>query len=433
MDSNLKKLITMFDLKDIRLDPETYDKGWEKRGLGPQTEKILGLEKEQRALVTKSQELMSWRNEVSREVGNLKKAGKDASALQGSVGKVKQELQKIEDRAKVLTVEMKTILSNLPNIPHPSVPLGADEENNVVVRTVGEPTKFDFEPKHHFDLGEALGLMDFEKAANMSGARFVILKGALARLERALGQFMINLHVDTHGYEECFTPCLVKANALYGTGQLPKFEDDLFKTGEHYLIPTAEVTLSNIHRDSILPSESLPIRYTALTQCFRAEAGSAGRDTRGMIRQHQFEKVEMVTITTLDKGLEELERMTGAAEAVLSQLGLAYQVLELCAGDMGFSARKTYDLEVWVPGEGKYREISSCSACGSFQSRRMNMRHRPKGEKQTQFVATLNGSGVAVGRALVAVMENYQQADGSIVVPDVLKPYMGGIEVITAS
>lgn len=423
----------MFDLKDIRFDPESYDKGWAKRGLPPQTEKILALEKEQRALVTKSQELMSWRNEVSREVGNLKRAGKDASALQASVGKVKEELQEAEDKSKKLASQIKTILSGLPNVPHKSVPLGADEAENKVARVVGDPKKFDFEPKHHFDLGEALGQMDFEKAANMSGARFVILKGALARLERALGQFMVNLHVDTHGYEECYTPCLVKANALYGTGQLPKFEEDLFKTGDHYLIPTAEVTLTNIHRDSIIPTENLPIRYTGLTQCFRSEAGSAGRDTRGMIRQHQFEKVEMVTLTTLDQGMDELERMTGAAEDVLKKLGIAYQVVELCTGDMGFSARKTYDLEVWVPGENKYREISSLSFCGCFQSRRMNMRHRPKGEKQTQFVATLNGSGVAVGRALVAVMENYQQADGSIVVPDVLKPYMGGIEVITAA
>lgn len=323
------------------------------------------------------------------------------------------------------------MLSSIPNLPFEDVPVGADESDNVLHHTHGEKPDFDFEPKQHFDLGEALGLMDFETAAKLSGSRFVVLKGALARMERALASFMLDLHTMKNGYTEVVPPYLVRDEAMYGTGQLPKFENDQFKTIDGFwLIPTAEVPLTNLAREAIQAEEDLPLRYTAYTPCFRLEAGAAGRDTRGLIRQHQFSKVELVTITTPEKSLEELERMLGCAEKVLQGLGLHYQVVTLATGDLGFGARKTFDIEVWLPGQDSFREISSCSVCGDFQARRMNARYRKAGEKKAEFVHTLNGSGLAVGRTLVAVLENYQREDGSIAVPDVLQPYMGGLKVI---
>jgi seryl-tRNA synthetase len=326
---------------------------------------------------------------------------------------------------------MDALLMAIPNLPDADVPDGASEDDNVEIRRWGEPGSFDFEPKEHDDLGAPLG-MDFETAAKLSGARFCLLRGQMARLERALAQFMLDLHSEQHGYTEVNTPVMVRDEPLLGTGQLPKFAEDLFRTtDDRWLIPTAEVTLTNTVADQILDASALPQRLTAFTLCFRSEAGAAGKDTRGMIRQHQFEKVEMVSIVAPEESEAEHQRMTACAEAVLQKLELPYRVLALCTGDMGFSARKTYDLEVWLPGQGKYREISSCSNTGDFQARRMKARYRPEGEKQTRFVHTLNGSGVAVGRALVAVLENYQQADGSVRVPEALKPYMGGLEVLT--
>ena len=423
----------MFDITRIRKEPEAFDTALARRGLEPVAQKILDLDKERRLVMTTLQEAQARRNEVSRAVGKAKGTGGDAAALIKEMGKLKADIQKEEDKERSYDVELKTILSELPNLPLLEVPDGTSEEDNRIVHLQGEKPELDFDPKEHFDLGEALGQMDFDRAAKMSGARFVILSGGLARLERALGQFMLDLHTSEHGYKEMATPSLVKAPALYGTGQLPKFADDLFKTeGDHWLIPTAEVTLTNLHSEEILSGDSLPRRYTALTPCYRAEAGSAGKDTRGMIRQHQFTKVELVSLVAPEDGQDELERMTSAAEEVLKRLGLHYRRIELCVGDMGFSARRTYDLEVWLPGQDRYREISSCSYCSDFQARRMNMRYRKAGEKVNRFVHTLNGSGLATGRTLIAVMENYQQADGSITVPEVLQPYMGGIEVIEA-
>ena len=360
----------------------------------------------------------------------ISKAEKEAESLRKEVEELKIQIKDGEESLKMLQTFLDDTLALVPNLPHESVPEGKDEADNPVLREVGEKPSFDFEAKEHFDLGEALGLMDFEAAARMSGARFTILKGGLARLERALGQFMINLALEA-GYEEVSTPSLVLGKALYGTGQLPKFADDLFQTKDGlWMIPTSEVTLSNLHRETILAEEDLPIRYAALTPCYRAEAGSAGKDTRGMIRQHQFAKVELVAIATPENSLKELERKTKAAEEVLKLLKLPYRVVELCTGDLGFSARKTYDIEAWLPGQGRYREISSCSDCGDFQARRMNMRCRKKDQIQTRFPHTLNGSALAVGRCLVAVIENFQQADGSIAVPGILSPYMGGLKKI---
>ncbi len=424
----------MHDLKFIRENPEVFDAGLARRGLEPISAEILLLDEKRRALMTISQEAQARRNTASKEIGKAMGSGdKDsAEALKAEVASLKDVITGADAEELAIGAELDTILTTLPNIPCSDAPDGADENDNQEMRVWGEKPHLDFMPKEHFDLGEDLGMMDFERAAKMSGARFVTLKGQLARLERALGQFMIDLHTSEHGYTEMLTPALVRDTALFGTGQLPKFEEDLFKTDTgHYLIPTAEVTLTNFHADEILDTEILPLRYTAFSQCFRSEAGSAGRDTRGMIRQHQFEKVEMVSITTNEQSDEELERMTGCAEEVLKRLNLPYRLVKLCTGDMGFTSKRTYDIEVWLPGQGRYREISSCSVCGDFQARRAKIRHRPKNEKQTSFVHTLNGSGLAVGRTLVAVLENYQQADGTIVVPDALKPYMGGILKIT--
>ncbi len=421
----------MHDIRWIREAPEAFDRAMARRGLPPQAGPILALDERRRATQTELQQLQNRRNEASKEIGQAKRQGQDAQTLMDEVARIKERLAALEEEERRLSEGLNNLLSELPNAPAEDVPEGADETANIEIRRVGEPLRRNG-AKEHFDLGEALGLMDFATAAKLSGSRFVVLRGALARLERALGQFMLDLHVAEHGYTEIAPPYLVRSDALYGTGQLPKFAEDLFRTTtDHWLIPTAEVPLTNVVAGEILDQEALPLRLTALTPCFRSEAGAAGRDTRGMIRQHQFHKVEMVSVTAPEDSDRELERMVGCAEEVLKRLGLAYRVVALSCGDMGFSARRTYDIEVWLPGQNAYREISSCSTCGDFQARRMNARCRPKGEKATRFVHTLNGSGVAVGRALIAVLETYQQDDGSIVVPEVLRPYMGGTEIIT--
>ena len=429
----------MYDLKWIRENAAAFDDGRARRGLEPLSPDILALDDTRRAAIAKLQAVQERRNAASKEVGEAMKA-KDiarAEALKAEVATLKVNFSELELEEKKAIAALETLLLEIPNLPLDSVPLGKDENDNVVLRTVGEKPVFAFEPKEHFEIGEDLGLMDFETATKLSGARFVVNKGPLARLERALSQFMLDLHTETHGYTEVNPPILVRDEAMFGTAQLPKFREDQFlvirenveaEVGQNlWLIPTAEVPLTNLVRESILDEAVLPIRVTASTPCFRAEAGAAGRDTRGMIRQHQFTKVELVSITTPEQSEAEHERMLSCAEEVLKRLGLAYRVMTLCTGDMGFASQKTYDIEVWLPGQDRYREISSCSVCGDFQARRLNARYRPAGAKATRFVHTLNGSGVAVGRALVAVLENYQEEDGSVRVPDVLKPYMGGV------
>lgn len=420
----------MHDLRSIRDNPASFDAGLARRGVEPLSPRILELDQERRACQTQFQELQARRNEASKLIGAYKKEGKDAQPLLDEVAGLKEKLPQLEEREKALGAELDRILASYPNLPAADVPDGKDEHDNVEIRRVGAPADI-ANAKQHFELGEALGLMSFDLAAKLSGARFTVLRGALARLERALGDFMLDIHTREFGYEEVSPPLLVKDDAAFGTGQLPKFTEDLFQTTNGFwLIPTAEVPLTNLVNDAILDGEELPLRLTARTPCFRSEAGSAGRDTRGMIRQHQFYKVEMVSITRPDQSAAEHERMTEAAETVLKRLGLPFRTVTLCTGDMGFTSQKTYDIEVWLPGQGAYREISSCSNCGDFQARRMKARFRTKGEKATQFVHTLNGSGTAVGRCLIAVMENYQQADGSILIPEALRPYMGGLERI---
>ena len=422
----------MFDLKLIRETPEVFDSGWKRRGLGAQTPALLALDEKRRALQTEAQEVQAKRNDASKQIGALKAKGGDASALMAEVADAKERVAAIEEEEGKLADQLNDMLSRLPNIPDASVPDGADESGNVELRRVGDPRRIN-SAKEHFDIGEALGQMDFATAAKMSGSRFVLLRSGLARLERALAQFMLDTHTQEHGYTEVSAPLLVRAEALFGTGQLPKFEEDMFKTSSgHYLVSTSEISLTNSVLDSIVDIGDLPIRLTSLSPCFRSEAGAAGRDTRGMIRQHQFYKVELVSITREDQSNEEHERMTGCAETILKRLDLPFRTVALCTGDMGFSARKTYDIEVWLPGQNAYREISSCSNCGDFQARRMKARYKKEGDKNTTYLHTLNGSGVAVGRALIAVLENYQQEDGSVIVPDVLKPYMGGITRIEA-
>ena len=421
----------MHDLRMIREAPDRFDQGLQRRGLAPLSAHILDLDSRRRAAQTALQEMLTRRNAVSKQVGAAKRSGEDADALIAEVQSLKEGIADNEASEKALDAELVELLEGLPNLPADDIPDGDGEDDNSEVRVEGEKTAFDFEPKEHFDIGEALGQMDFGAAARLSGARFVVLRGALARLERALASFMLDLHTQEHGFNEIVTPVLVREEALYGTGQLPKFAEDLYRTADDYwLIPTAEVTLTNMAADGILDEGDLPLRMTAWTQCFRSEAGAAGKDTRGMLRQHQFSKVEMVCVTHPDNSDAELERMTGCAEEVLKRLGLPYRVVVLCTGDMGFGARKTYDIEVWLPGQGTYREISSCSNCGDFQARRMKARYRPRGEKGTRFVHTLNGSGLAVGRTMIAVLENYQNADGSVTVPEALRPYMGGLERI---
>ena len=484
----------MLDIRWIRDNPDALDEALKKRGAEPESASLIALDEKRRAHVAKVQEAQARRNAASRQIGAAMAAGDTgkAEALKAEVGDLKKFLAGAEETERDLDAKLRDALAAIPNVPLDDVPVGADESANVELRRFGEKRRFDFAPKEHFELGEALGQMDFETAAKMSGARFTLLNGGLARLERALGQFMLDVHTAEHGYTEVSPPLLVRDEALFGTGQLPKFEEDLYQTKSvvfsaswndtsrdyrdfffgratfedanrqkqfddaiksgrialrrlddvsqvqiqvtegHWLIPTAEVPLTNIVREAIIPHDYLPRRYTALTPCFRSEAGSAGRDTRGYLRQHQFYKVELVSITDEGSSLDELERMTRCAETILERLGLHFRTVVLSTGDMGFGARRTHDIEVWLPGQGAYREISSCSVCGDFQARRMNARYRVEGEKQTRFVHTLNGSGTATGRALIAVMETCQQADGSIAVPDALKPYMGGIEVIGA-
>jgi len=425
----------MHDIRWIRENPEAFDNGLKMRGEAPRSRGLIALDDKRRAHVSGLQEIQERRNAASKAIGKAKAEKDDARAqeLIDEVAALKSDLQAAEETERVLNAELETVLAAIPNLPLEDVPLGADESENAVHRVEGGLPNFNFEPKEHFDLGEALGLMDFETAAKLSGSRFVILRGQLARLERALAQFMLDTHTEKHGYTEVAPPLLVRDEVMYGTGQLPKFADDQFHTDDgRWLIPTAEVPLTNLVRETILAESDLPLRVTAGTYCFRLEAGAAGRDTRGMLRQHQFYKVELVSIAHPEKSLEELERMRDCAEEILKQLGLHYRVMTLCTGDMGFGARKTYDLEVWLPGQKAYREISSCSVCGDFQARRMNARYRPTEGKGVNFVHTLNGSGIAVGRALIAVMENYQNADGSITIPEVLRPYMGGIDRLHA-
>ena len=423
----------MHDIKWIRENPEAFDAGLTKRGKEPLAAEVLALDADRRAHLTTLQELQAKANASAKQIGAAmgRKDLAEAERLKAEVATVKATIQQGEAEERELDRRITDLLAGIPNTPAADVPLGKDEHDNVEVNRWGTPRSFDFEPKQHFDLGEALGMMDFDTAAKISGARFVLLKGRLARLERALAQFMLDLHTEEHGCTEVNPPFLVKSESAYGTGNLPKFAEDLFRTENGYwLIPTAEVPVTNIVREEIVEEAALPFRFTAWTPCFRSEAGSAGRDTRGMIRVHQFHKVEMVTISTPETSADEHERMTRNAERVLEKLGLPYRRIVLCTGDMGFSSQKTYDLEVWLPGQAAYREISSCSNCGDFQARRMNARMRPTEGKGTRFVHTLNGSGVAVGRCLVAVLENYQNADGSVTVPEALRPYMGGLEKI---
>jgi len=425
----------MFDIKWIREHADAFDQALAKRGFEASAARLIALDDSRRSHITKLQEAQERRNSASKEIGKAKGSGDDARAqeLIDEVAQIKAFIQSGEEEERRLNSNLEAEMAVIPNLPHDDVPEGEDENDNVLLRAHGEKPQFTFNerPKEHFELGETLGDMDFTTAAKLSGSRFVVLKGQVARLERALGQFMIDLHTQENGYTEVSPPLLVNDAPLYGTSQLPKFEEDLFKTTTgHYLIPTAEVPLTNLVAGQIVPEDTLPLRVTALTYCFRSEAGSAGRDTRGMLRQHQFQKCELVSVTTPEQSLEELDRMLACAEKILQKLGLHYRVMTLCTGDMGFGARKTYDIEVWLPGQDAYREISSCSVCGDFQARRMNTRFRPADSKHPVHVHTLNGSGIAVGRALIAVVENYQNGDGSISVPEVLRPYLGGLEKI---
>ena len=462
----------MHDIKLIREEPAQFDAGLAKRSLEAQSGRLIDLDKKVREAKTRQQEAETERNTLSKQIGRAKAQGDDDefNRLRGEVDRLKTVLEDASEDARHYGEALNQHLAALPNLPEDGVPQGADEADNAEVRRWGEPKSFTFKPKDHVDLGEGLGQMDFEKAAELSGSRFVALKGPLARLERALAQFMLDVHTGEHGYTEVSPPYLVRNDAMFGTGQMPKFENDQFRAidvdiaklaaevrneelhadeaGKDYdpvsalcgairdntrwLIPTAEVPLTNLARDTIHDETALPMRMTAFTPCFRAEAGSAGRDTRGMIRMHQFQKVEMVSIVAPEESEAELDRMTGCAEKILQLLDLPYRVMLLCTGDMGFSAKRTYDLEVWLPSQDTYREISSCSNCGDFQARRMNARYRKEGEKRPAFLHTLNGSGVAVGRAMLAVMENHQNADGSITIPEALRPYMGGLDKIEA-
>jgi seryl-tRNA synthetase len=421
----------MHDLRWIREAPQDFDAALARRGLQPVAAEILDLDGERRRVQTELQDLQARRNEASKQIGQKKRAGEDAAALMDEVAGLKDGMAAAEERERTLGERLDDLLAGLPNALDVDVPDGPDESANVEIRTHGAQPAFDFAPREHYELGEALGGLDFDAAAKLSGSRFVVLRGQIARLHRALAQFMLDLHTREHGYLEVQPPLLVRDHVLFGTGQLPKFGEDQFRTEEGFwLIPTAEVPLTNLVADDIVAEADLPLRFTAHTPCFRSEAGAAGRDTRGMLRQHQFEKVELVSIAHPERSAEEHERMTACAEEVLKRLGLHYRVVVLASGDTGFGARKTYDLEVWLPGQGAYREISSCSNTGDFQARRMKARFRPQEGKGNRFVHTLNGSGVAVGRALIAVLETYQQADGSVRVPDALAPYMGGIETI---
>jgi seryl-tRNA synthetase len=420
----------MHDIKLIRDNPAAFDAGLSARGLPPLSASLIALDDRRRKVIADLQSMQERRNAASKEIGAAmgRKDMAAAETLKAEVAGLKDKLAAGEADQRAVEAEIKAALETIPNTPAPDVPLGSDEHGNVEYRSHGLRPVANHLNKQHFEIGEAMGLMDFEAASKMSGARFTVLKGQLARLERAIGQFMIDLHTMEHGYIEVAVPLLVKAPAVYGVGQLPKFEEDLFKTtNDFYLTPTAEVTLTNLVREAVLEEKELPLRFTALTPCFRSEAGAAGRDTRGMLRQHQFMKCELVSITTPETSKDEHERMLTSAENVLKKLGLHYRVMTLCTGDMGFGSQKTYDIEAWLPGQGAYREISSCSVCGDFQARRMDARYRPADSKGPRFVHTLNGSGLAVGRTLIAVLENYLDTNGSVIVPEVLKPYMGGL------
>jgi seryl-tRNA synthetase len=454
----------MHDIKWIRDNPDAFDRALARRGLPAEAERLIEIDERRRAAIQKAEAALARRNTASREIGAAKKSNEEAAAqaLMAEVARLKAEIPKLEAEEKQISKELDDALAQIPNLPLEEVPDGKDASDNVEHHRFGAKRDYGFQPEQHFDLGETLGQMDFETAAKLSGARFVVLKGSLARLERALGQFMLDLHTGEHGYTEVAPPLLVRNDVMFGTAQLPKFAEDQFQTGRPlsdderasllqelpeqsllrlgieynliaqplWLIPTAEVPLTNLVRESIVDEDALPLRFTAGTPCFRAEAGAAGKDTRGMIRQHQFDKVELVSITAPEQSRDELERMLACAEEVLRRLDLHYRVVTLCTGDMGFAAQKTYDIEVWLPGQNMYREISSCSLCGEFQARRMDARYRAKGGRQVRHVHTLNGSGVAVGRALIAVMETYQQQGGSIAIPDVLQNYMGGLKTI---
>ena len=421
----------MFSIKWIREHGDSFDNGLARRGVEPHAERAIALDEERRAMQTEIQDLQHKRNRMSKEIGAARARGEDTVALVAEVADLKQVTKVLEQKEKIAAAELDGLLAGLPNLPADGVPDGADESANVEIRRWGEQPSFEGGARQHFEIGEALGLMDFERAAKLSGSRFVVLSGALARLERALAAFMLDMHTTEFGYTETAPPLLVRDAAAFGTGNLPKFEEDLFHTTDGFwLIPTAEMPLTNLAAGEILEESALPLRFTAYTPCFRAEAGAAGKDTRGMLRQHQFSKVELVSVTRPEDSEAEHERMTACAEEVLKRLGLPYRVVVLSSGDMGFSARKTYDIEAWLPGQGRYREISSCSNCGDFQARRMKARYRRSGERQTNFVHTLNGSALAVGRTLIAVLENYQQEGGHVTVPDALRSYLGGLETL---
>ncbi|MFC4892117.1 serine--tRNA ligase [Pseudofrancisella aestuarii] len=425
----------MLDAKYVKDNLQEVAEKLATRGYILDIKKFQKLEEKRKVLQEKTQELQEQRNAISKEIGKRKAKGKDASDIFKKVGQINEELKTVEKKLKELLDSINDLMLEMPNLPANDVAIGKDESENVEVRKWGTPRQFHSEApaKDHADLGEALGMIDFQSAAKITGSRFVVMKNKIARLHRALIQFMLDTHIEKHGYEELYVPYMVNNDSLYGTGQLPKFAEDLFKLQgefEYSLIPTAEVPVTNLVRDEILETSSLPLHYTAHTPCFRSEAGSYGRDTKGMIRQHQFEKVELIHITTAETGEESLELLTNHAERILQKLELPYRVVKLCTGDMGFSAKKTYDLEVWLPSQNTYREISSCSWCGDFQARRMKARHKNKDMKKPELVHTLNGSGLAVGRTLLAIIENYQQEDGSIMIPQALVKYMGGISVI---
>ncbi|MGE5405218.1 MAG: serine--tRNA ligase [Candidatus Saccharibacteria bacterium] len=422
----------MLDPKLIRSKPEFVAQKLASRGLQHSLDEFLNLDETKRRLLVEVEEKKGFRNRASQEVGKLKKEGQNPEELMAQVKEVGNEIKELDDQIKAIDDKIQEILLSLPNLPSDLTPLGANEDENVEVRKWGTPPTFDFEPQAHWDIGTRLDILDFERAAKLSGARFTVYKGAGARLERALINFMLDLHIDKHGYREIFPPFMVTAECMQGTGQLPKFAEDMFKVEgrEMYLVPTAEVPLTNLYREEILNGVDLPISLTAYTACFRGEAGSYGKDTKGVIRQHQFNKVELVKVTTPEQSYAELEKLTNDAEEVLQLLGLPYRVIALCTGDIGFASAKTYDLEVWLPSYSAYKEISSCSNCEDFQARRANLRFRPDPQAKPQYCHTLNGSGVAVGRTVAAILENYQQADGSVLIPEALQPYMGGLKKI---
>ncbi|AVX31770.1 seryl-tRNA synthetase [Carboxydocella thermautotrophica] len=422
----------MLDIKFIRQNPEIVEQALKNRGAAVSLQEFLQLDEQRRKLLVEVEQLKNQRNTTSEEIGRLKKQGQDATELMAAMKEVGNRIKELDEQVAQIEARLEEIVLTIPNVPHSSVPVGADSNDNPIVRRWGEPRQFDFEPKPHWEIGEALGILDFERGGKVTGTRFTFLKGAGARLERALINFMLDLHTREHGYVEVFPPFLANSKSMTGTGQLPKFAEDMFAVSgtDYYLIPTAEVPVTNLYREEILDSSQLPIYHCAYSACFRAEAGAHGRDTRGLIRQHQFNKVELVKFTKPEDSYEELEKLVNNAERVLQLLGLPYQVVVLCTGDLGFSSAKTYDLEVWLPSYNTYREISSCSNFEDFQARRAGIRFRRDAKAKPEYVHTLNGSGLAVGRTLAAILENYQQEDGSVVIPEVLRPYMGGLEVI---